>query len=96
MLLWLEPDEVLCLPRVARGFTVGCERGAALLTQAGDQRDHILTPGSGHVLPGRGKVTVWASENCALRLETPSPRRTLGLRWREALRAPETGLFQSR
>ena len=81
MLLWLETGEVLCLPRVARGAAVRCERGRAWLTQTGDPRDHILAPGSTHRLGTRGKVTVWAAGPCALKVEGTAPGGTLGLRW---------------
>ena len=88
MRLCLEPDEVLCLPKGARGFTVRCERGVAWLTQAGDPADHVLAPGDAQVLGRRGKVTVWASGACVLHLEGPSPRRTLGLCWQPPTAAP--------
>lgn len=81
MRLWLEPDEVLCLPRVAAGLRVRCEQGTAWLTQAGAAGDHILRPGTSATLEGRGKVTVWASDSCVLRLDAPAPRGTLALRW---------------
>lgn len=91
MRLWLESDELLCLPRGTQGLTVCCEQGTAWLTQAGDSRDHILWKGRRHRLGMRGKVTIWADSPCVLRLEAPAPRGTLGLRWRRprgALGAP--------
>jgi hypothetical protein len=47
---------------------VHCLSGNAWLTQAGDGKDVILTPGDVHVLRGRGKVVVQALSDLALRL----------------------------
>ena len=85
MVLWLERDEVLCLPRVTPGLMIRCERGAAWLTQKGDPADHTLQPGANHTIARRGRVVVWAAEGCALRLEPAAHRAKLGLHWNPAL-----------
>jgi len=53
----LQRDMTLRLPT---GATVEVERGLVLVTREGDPEDHVLEPGMGLSLEGRGLAVAWA------------------------------------
>ena len=53
-------DATLRLVPGRRGLVLGVREGCALVTQEGDEVDHVLVAGDEQRFSGRGVVVVWA------------------------------------
>lgn len=75
----LHENDAMALRRPWRETVVRVHRGTVLVTQEGDQEDHVLEPGDELLLGRRGRAVAWAFTDATLSL-------------RAATRAgPETG-----
>ena len=68
MISTTEPKTKIRMPRhafqrvhgIKRGSTLFCDTGVLWVTQTGDNRDYVLTPGQKMTVTKRGKVVVEA------------------------------------
>ncbi|GAB4255617.1 MAG: hypothetical protein Kow0092_00870 [Deferrisomatales bacterium] len=88
MKLLLEPDELVCFREDLRGATIRCLRGAVWVTQAGDSRDRVLSPGDAYEVARKGTVQVWARGASQLQLLVPEPVPSVRLAWRSRRPCP--------
>ena len=58
----LEADGVLAIGPAGRSLRLVCDHGQVWITQAGDSRDVILSPGATFTSTGTGKIVVQALE----------------------------------
>lgn len=68
MEILLRQDELLDLGENLVGRSIICRVGSCWLTQAGDNRDHILRSGDRFNIRARGLLLITATENCRLML----------------------------
>ena len=69
--LLLNRQELLDLGEGLQGVRIICRTGRCWLTQAGDNRDHILGPGDGFLVRTRGRLILTAAQPCRLMLTAP-------------------------
>ena len=65
----LRDHELLDLGGKLRGLRIVCLDGRCWLTQAGDNRDHILGRDDSFTVRSNGKVVITAAKSCRLMLE---------------------------
>jgi len=67
MEILLQQGEMLVLEGARKGKQVNCTQGLLWVTQAGDQRDHLLHAGDRFTsrLPGEIVVTAWTASRLA-------------------------------
>ncbi len=83
MQLQLDKQELLNLGEDLRAVRIHCRSGCFWLTQAGDDRDHILRAGHSCTISRRGKVLVIATAETRLQLMAePAPGKYVSL-WRK-------------
>ena len=72
MEILLQKNELLDLGAGLRNVEIICRSGRCWLTQTGDLRDHVLSPGKRMRVCSRGRVLVTASAECRLLLLAPA------------------------
>ena len=68
MELLLDRMEILDLGENLHSFSITCRTGRCWITQAGDNRDHILGVGDRFMVNTSGKLIITATESCRLLL----------------------------
>lgn len=68
MELLLDTKEVIDLGKNLQGLNIDCTFGQCWVTQAGDNRDHILEAGSSFQAKISGHLIVTATSSCRLKL----------------------------
>jgi len=66
--LLLNNREMLDLGESLHGASIVCREGRCWITQAGDNRDHILGVGDRFVVNSSGKLIITTTESCRLML----------------------------
>ncbi len=56
----LEKNDILRIKKTRPGMTLSCEKGILWVTQSGDFRDYLLTPGQNMVVKKQGRVLIEA------------------------------------
>ena len=75
MEILLQRGELLGLDGDPRRLEIDCRSGRLWITQSGDGRDHLLTPGKRFAVLGRGRVVIVALQAAALTIEVPVGRQ---------------------
>ncbi len=86
MEILLHRNELLDLGDNLYGVRIICQAGRCWLTQAGDNRDHILRSGQGFSVKMRGQLVVTATEDCRLMLASEPASVKLNSPWRQLSR----------
>ncbi len=58
--LHLEKNDIFRIKKLRPGMELSCEKGILWVTQSGDYRDYLLTPGQNLVLKKHGRVLIEA------------------------------------
>ena len=81
MEILLQRNELFDLGKNLSGRRVICQSGCCWLTQAGDNRDHVLRSGDCFDISLRGQLLITATENCRLLLVAEPDVITAGSPW---------------
>jgi hypothetical protein len=83
MEILLNRNELLDLGSRLRGCSIICLAGICWLTQAGDNRDHVLYAGERFNARMDGRLIVTATESCRLQLITQPATVKSGSLWQQ-------------
>jgi len=58
--LHLEKNDIFRIKKLRPGMELSCEKGILWVTQSGDYRDYLLTPGKNLIMKKHGRVLIEA------------------------------------
>jgi hypothetical protein len=71
----LDRRDIYRVMKMHPGMEVSCEKGILWVTQSGDYRDYLLTPGQKIVLKKHGSVLIEAMRDVDFKLISPEKTR---------------------
>jgi hypothetical protein len=71
----LDRNDIYRIQKLRSGMTLSCEKGILWVTQSGDRRDYLLTPGQNLVMKKHGRVLIEALRDVDFNIITPEKAR---------------------
>lgn len=73
--LHLEKNDFIRIKKLRPGMELTCEKGTLWVTQSGDYRDYLLTPGQNMKMKKRGRVLIEALRDVEFKISNPETIR---------------------
>jgi hypothetical protein len=71
----LDRRDIFRIKKMRPGMALSCEKGILWVTQSGDLRDYLLTPGQNLVIKKHGRVLIEALRDVDFKIVSPDKAR---------------------